>query len=161
MSYFDEGVYGGGPGSQQGIVCFNSSGQQIFKYFDFAEENSLPFIADCYAINLVSEDEVWLSYYSEFPLVSIRSFRLPRAWKDFGCIDRAFSLFEGAVVFPKCHMRNEGNSQLLRRTLSESPQTEPLEATDNDGRTIGGQFKAARGSKSTSGLKLRCTNWAA
>jgi hypothetical protein len=148
VSYFDEGVYGGGPGSQQGIVCFDSSGQQIFKYFDFAEENNLPFIDDCYAMNVVSEDEVWLSYYSDFPLVSIRSFRLHRAWKDFGCMDRAFSLFEGAVVFPKCYTRNEGNSQLLRRTLSESPQTEPLEATDDDGRTIGGQFKAAaRGSK--------------
>jgi hypothetical protein len=69
-------------------------------------------------------------------------------WKDFGCIDRAFGLFEGAVVFPKCYTRNEGNSQLLRRTLSESPQTEPLEATDDNDRIIGGQFKAAaRGSK--------------
>lgn len=148
VSYFDEGVYGGGPGSQQGIVCFDSSGRQIFKYFNFAEENKLPFIDDCYAMDVVSEDEVWLSYYSDFPLVSIRSFRLHRAWKDFGCMDRAFSVFEGAVVFPKCYTRNEGDSQLLRRTLSESPQTEQLEATDDDGRTIGGQFKAAaRGAK--------------
>ena len=47
----------------------------------------------------------------------------------------------------RSYTRNEGNSQLLRRTLSESPQTEPLEATDDNGRTIGGQFKAAaRGS---------------
>jgi hypothetical protein len=26
VSYFDEGVYGGGVGSQQGVVCFDSSG---------------------------------------------------------------------------------------------------------------------------------------
>lgn len=148
VSYFDEGVYGEGPGSQQGVVCFDSSGRQIFKYLDFAEENNLPSIDDCYAINVVSENEVWLSYYSDFPLVSIRAFRLDRAWKEFGCIGKAFGLFEGAVVFPKCYTRNEGDSQLLRRTLSESPQTEPLEATDDDGRTIGGQFRvAARGSK--------------
>jgi hypothetical protein len=144
VSYFDEGVYGGGLGSQQGVVCFDSAGHLIFKYFDFAKENNLPFIDDCYAMNVVSEDEVWLSYYSDFPLVSIRSFQLHRAWKDFGCIDRAFSLIEGTVIFLECYTRiKEGNSQLLRRTLSGSSQTEPLEATDDDGGTIGGQFKAA------------------
>jgi hypothetical protein len=149
VSYFDEGVYGGGLGSQQGIVCFDSSGHPIFKYFDFAEENELPFIDDCYAMNVVSEDEIWLSYYSAFPLVSIRSFQLYRVWKDFGCMGGAFSLFQGAVVFPKCYARiNEGNSQLLRRTLSESPQTESLEPIDDEGRTISGRFKtAARGSQ--------------
>jgi hypothetical protein len=150
VSYFDEGVYGGGVGSQQGIVCFDSLGHPIFKYFDFAEANELPFIDDCYAMNVVSEDEVWLSYYAAFPLVSIRSFQLHRAWTDFGPMDRAFGLFEGAVLFPKCYTRiNDAGSQLLRRTLSESPQTESIEATDDKGKAIGGHFKAAaRGSQS-------------
>ena len=148
VSYFDEGVYGGGLGSQQGIVCFDSSGHPIFKYFD-AKENELPFIDDCYAMNVVNEDEIWLSYYSAFPLVSIRGFQLHRAWKDFGCMDRAFGLLQGAVLFPKCYTRiNEGNSQLLRRTLSESPQTELLEVIDDEGGTISGRFEAAaRGSQ--------------
>jgi hypothetical protein len=44
--------------SEQGIVCFDSSGHPIFKYLDFAKENELPFIDDCYAMNVVSEDEV-------------------------------------------------------------------------------------------------------
>jgi len=77
------------------------------------------------AMNVVSEDEVWLCYYSAFLLVSIRGFRLLRVWKEFGCMDKAFSLLEGAVIFPKCYTRiHEGHSQLLRRTLAESPQTE-------------------------------------
>lgn len=149
VSYFDEGVYGGGIGSQQGVVCFNPSGHPIFKYFDFAKENELPFIDDCYAMNVISEDEVWLSYYSAFPLVSIRDFQLHQVWNDFGPIDKAFAVFESDVVFPKCYTRiHEGRSQLLRRTLAESPQTEPLEATDDEGGIIGGQFKAAaRGSQ--------------
>ena len=148
VSYFDEGVYGGGVG-QGGVVCFDSSGDPAFRYFDFAEENELPFIDDCYAMNVVSEDEVWLCYYSAFPLVSIRGFRLLRVWKEFGCMDKAFSLLEGAVIFPKCYTRiHEGHSQLLRRTLAESPQTEPLKATDDEGGIISGQFKAAaRGSR--------------
>ena len=75
VSYFDEEVYGRGIGNQ-GAVCFDSSGRVIFKYFEFAEPLGLPFIDDCYAINVVSEDEVWLSYYSDFPLVGIRAFKL-------------------------------------------------------------------------------------
>lgn len=149
VSYFDEGVYGGGVGSQQGVVCFDSSGQSIFKYFDFAKRNELPFIDDCYAMNVISEDEIWLSYYSAFPLVSIRNFQLHRAWKDFGPIGKAFGVFDGSVVFPKCYTRlSGGNSQLLRRTLSEAPHDESLQAIDDEGKTIGGDFKtAARGSQ--------------
>ena len=62
---------------------------------------------------------------------------------------KAFSLREGAVGFPKCYTQiPDGHSQLLRRTLAESPQTEPLEATDDQGEIIGGKFKAAaRGSQ--------------
>lgn len=75
VSYFDEGVYGRGTGNQ-GAVCFDSSGRVILKYFEFAEPLGLPFVDDCYAINVVSEDEVWLSYYSDFPLVGIRAFKL-------------------------------------------------------------------------------------
>ena len=47
VSYFDEGVYGRGVGSHQGLVCFDSAGNPIFKYFDFAEQNDQPFIDDC------------------------------------------------------------------------------------------------------------------
>lgn len=149
VSYFDEGVYGRGVGSQQGVVCFDPSGHPIFKYFDFAIENELPLIDDCYAMNVIGEDEVWLSYYSAFPLVSIRNFQLHRTWNDFGPIGNAFAIFDDFVVFPKCYTRvNGGNSLLLRRTLSEAPKDESLEAIDDEGKTIGGEFKtAARGSQ--------------
>jgi hypothetical protein len=148
VSYFDEGVYGSGVGSQQGLVCFDSAGNPIFKYFDFAEQNDLPFIDDCYAMNVVSDDEVWLSYYSSFPLVSMRGFKLHRVWKDFGCIDGAFGLHSDSVIFPKCYTRNKGaKQQLLRRTLADSPETEPIEPIDESGATIDGHFRvSARGS---------------
>jgi hypothetical protein len=133
VSYFDEGVYGGGIGAQQGLVCFDAAGTPIFKYFDFAEQNKLPFIDDCYALNVAGNEETWLSYYSAFPLVSIKNFQLDRAWKDFGCMHGAFGITSDAVIFPKCYTRLNGEkSQLFRRTLTASPETERIEAVDQD-----------------------------
>jgi hypothetical protein len=145
VSYSDEGVFGHGIGIH-GVVCFDASGQPIFKYSEFAEQNQLPDIADCYAMNVVSDDEVWLSYYTDFPLVSLRNFRLGRIWNKFGCIDRSFALLGESVVFPKCYTRSEGKSQLLRRTLSDSAQSEPLDVVDETGAPFAGIFSAfARG----------------
>ena len=129
-----------------GVVCFDTEGQPIFKYSEFAERNQLPFIADCYAMNVVNEQEVWLSYYTDFPLVSVRNFQLHRIWRDFGCMDRAFALVGETVVFPKCYTRRDGKSQLLRCTVSNSAQTEPLDVVDEAGVSIDGLFTAvARG----------------
>lgn len=147
VSYFDEGVYGGGLG-QQGIRCFGPSGHPMFEYIDFAKDNDLPLIDDCYAMNVTSEDEIWLSYYSAFPLVAIRSFRLLRVWENFGCIPRAFALLEGAVVFSECYTPRQEDSRLLRRTLSQSPKSELLAPFDEQGQPIVGRFRtAARGSR--------------
>jgi len=74
VSYFDEGVFGGGPG-KDGLVCFDSTGRSIFRYGELALSAKLPFIDDCYALN-VCEDRVWLCYYSEFPLICLKDFQL-------------------------------------------------------------------------------------
>ena len=143
VSYIDEAVFGGGIG-QNGVVCFDSQGQAIFKYFEFAEQNQLPFIDDCYAMNVVSDEEVWLCYYKDFPLVSIKNFQLNQWWKEFGCIDRAFALRGETVISPKCY--TQGKSQLLTRTLPSSAPAEVVDAVDEDGAAIEGQFTAvARG----------------
>jgi hypothetical protein len=142
VSYFDEGVFGGGIGGH-GVVCFDSAGRAKFNYSEFAEQNQLPFISDCYAVNVVSDEEVWLSYYTDFPLVSIRDFHLDRILNGFGCMDRAFALLGESVLFPKCYTRSVGKSQLLRRALSDSGQTETLEAVDDAGVVIDGIFTAA------------------
>ena len=141
VSYFDEGVFGRGIG-QHGVVCFDNQGQAIFKYSEFAEQNQLPFIDDCYAMNVVSDDEVWLSYYSDFPLVCIRNFRLHHIWKDFGCMQGGFALRGDAVVFPKCYTQVEGKSQILIRTLSTSSAAESIEAVDENGSAIDGLVTA-------------------
>jgi hypothetical protein len=146
VAYFDEGVFGEGIG-RSGLVCFDWFGKPIFSYSDFAKQHQLPLIHDCYAINAPTNDELWLSYYSDFPLVRIRNFQMEAVWKDFGCMQGAFGLTSEAVVFPKCYTRvNREKPQLMWRTLSELPQTEQVDARDNDGVEIGGPFRAtARG----------------
>lgn len=121
-------------------------GRQYSSNSDLAEQNQLPFIDDCYAMNVVNEEEVWLSYYMDFPLVLIKNFQLARAWKDFGCMDRAFAIEGETVIFQKCYTRREGKSQLLRCSISASAHTEPVFAVDEKGAVVDGLFTAvARG----------------
>jgi len=141
VSYSDEEVFGGGVG-QHGVVCFDSAGRAIFKYSEFADQNQLPRIVDCYAMNVVNAEEVWLSYYSDFPLVSIKNFQLNRAWKNFGCMNPAFAILGETVISQKCYTRMAGKSQLLRRSISGSAQTEPAHAIDEKGVVIDGLFTA-------------------
>ena len=46
VSYFDEGVFGRTI-AKEGVVCFDLSGTPQFRYAEFAEQNKLPFVADC------------------------------------------------------------------------------------------------------------------
>jgi hypothetical protein len=80
VGYFDEGVFGGGIGNA-GLVCFNPSGLVVFKYSDFAKNYDLPFIDDCYTLNVMGPS-VLVSYYSEFPYVLMNKFKLENVWRN-------------------------------------------------------------------------------
>ena len=98
VSYFDEGVFGGDIG-RNGVVCFNSNGDPEFKYAEFAEAKGLPFISDCYAMNIADSEDLWLNYYTDFPLVHLHNFALERVWNDFGVLRRAFAVRDNAIVY--------------------------------------------------------------
>lgn len=98
VSYFDEGVFGLGIG-QAGAICFDSGGKPIFKYNDFAASKGLPFIADCYTLNVI-EDAVWLCYYDDFPLVRLQHFQSTGVWKNFGATKAVAVRGETVVRFP-------------------------------------------------------------
>ncbi len=65
-SYFDEGVFGNfgwnKPLGDKGLVVWNRDGQKIW-------ENTKHFIADCYAMNVDEQDNLWYYYYNDFDLV--------------------------------------------------------------------------------------------
>jgi hypothetical protein len=89
VSYFDEGVFGGGIGSN-GLVCFDAAGDVKCEFAKLAEISALPHVDDCYALNVCNE-HVWLSYYSDFPLIRLKDFHLDKVWKSFGPI-KAFAV---------------------------------------------------------------------
>ncbi len=98
VGYFDEGVYGDGIGTA-GLVCFDNGGSPIFRYADFAKQHGLPFISDCYTLN-VAGASVYVSYYTDFPLVCIRDFRLHRVWNNFGPNKAVAVRSNEFVIFP-------------------------------------------------------------
>ncbi|WP_305788189.1 hypothetical protein [Symbioplanes lichenis] len=78
--YFDEGVFGnkgwGGPGPAPvgscGLIRFGPGGEQEWR---FGGPDGVPYIDDCYALNVAGET-VWACYYSDFPLVRVRDGRI-------------------------------------------------------------------------------------
>lgn len=97
VSYFDEGVFGNGIG-RQGLVCVDSSGKDLFRYADFAEQNNLPMICDCYALNVDASGDVWLNYYTDFPLVRLHEHRLEKVWPQFGALGNAFAICGDEII---------------------------------------------------------------
>lgn len=124
VSYFDEGVFGGGIG-RQGLVCFDSSGKHLFKYADFAEHNDLPMICDCYALNVDANGAVWLNYYTDFPLVRVNEYKLDKVWPDFGVLGKAFAIRGDEIVYM-------AKGQISAISLATEPRSEPLSAIPRD-----------------------------
>lgn len=98
-SYFDEGVFGNfgwrEPLGSSGLVAWNADGT---KHFDFEPSTDMEPIADCYALNVVSDVETWIYYYTPFDLVRLEELRISGRWTApvGGC--NAFAVAEGHVL---------------------------------------------------------------
>lgn len=66
ISYFDEGVFGETTLGNSGLVCLDSSGKLVFD-FQSIPHPCVQSMADCYALNVCSDEEVWVCYYTDFP----------------------------------------------------------------------------------------------
>ena len=101
-SYFDEGIFGNfgweEPVGASGLLAWDVEGKKIFEY---KPTKDLDPISDCYALNVVSEIETWCYYYTEFPLVKIKDFKIQDHWEvpvmgsDSFAIYKNFALFRG------------------------------------------------------------------
>ncbi len=129
VGYFDEGIYSGGKLENSGLVCLTEQGQPRFQYwFDVAEPNGLPCIDDCYALNVSGEDEVWTSYYSNFPVVKLRRKELDKAWLDFPAkAVRAFAVNRDRLLMTPAY-RHDG---LLYSVNLQDSSIEDVQITNN------------------------------
>jgi hypothetical protein len=80
-SYFDEGIFGNygwnNPIGASGLVAWNAMGEKLY---EFQASDGLDSICDCYALNVASDEDVWLYYYTEFPLVHLHRNQIKSVW---------------------------------------------------------------------------------
>lgn len=99
-SYFDEGVFGNfgwtQPVGASGLVAWDRIGNKVY---EFEPASGLDSICDCYALNVESDESTWLYYYSEFPLVHLRSRKIEGHWAIPIRGSRAFAVSQRTVVF--------------------------------------------------------------
>jgi hypothetical protein len=101
-SYFDEGVFGNygweKPVGASGLVAWGSHGNMLY---DFRPSAGLDSICDCYALNVESQEDTWLYYYTQFPLVRLHCREIASFWKmplggsDAFAVSADHALFRG------------------------------------------------------------------
>lgn len=69
------------------------------KTYEFEPTLGLDCIVDCYAMNVASERDIWIYYYTEFPLVHIQDRKVKAAWQIpvEGC--HTFAVSDGLALF--------------------------------------------------------------
>lgn len=82
VSFFDEGVLGGNKVHDafgaSGLVCLDAYGNKLYEYTPI---NGVESITDCYALNVANERDTWCYYYTGFPLVHLRDYRVTGTWQ--------------------------------------------------------------------------------
>lgn len=140
VSYFDEGVFGGSVGTA-GLASFSEKGDLEFDFNAGAETRGIPYIADCYAFN-ATDDGVYAYYYTDFPLVLIKSGMVSKICDVPISGARAFAIHGDRSLF--CGGYNRPTS--LFSVHLPSVRVEELQPARDDGSTIDFACAAARGS---------------
>jgi hypothetical protein len=112
IAYFDEGVFGNGwtnPIGAKGLLRFSADGERVY---EFQPTKGLDYIADCYALNVVSDSEVWCCYYTEFPLVKIVNDRVEQYWECPIQGSDAFAVWQDSVLMQRGYGQNQDWSLL-------------------------------------------------
>jgi hypothetical protein len=101
-SYFDEGIFGNygwqSPVGASGLVAWDPAGNKLY---EFEPRKNLNLICDCYAMNVESDEDVWIYYYTNFPLVHIRHREIESVWEmplggsDAFAVSSGYALFRG------------------------------------------------------------------
>jgi hypothetical protein len=91
--YGDEEIFAGDELSAGGIVCIDTTGKPQFLFNDDATgAGGAPFVWSAAGINVVSDDEVWVTYYADDPpepnsdpeeyyaLVKLRDYKVEHVW---------------------------------------------------------------------------------
>ncbi len=139
ISYFDEGIFGDGPG-MGGITCFNDEGGIIWQFNSTDRKDA--YISDCYAMNVTGFD-AYIYYYTDFELAKIGPKFETAIWKTdiSGC--HCFAISDDALLFSSQYGEPENSFHLMKRLPRGLSNKTPVEVKldigtfDKQGQTIG------------------------
>ena len=121
VGYNDEGIFSA---MEPGLACFDRTGKRVFSFADSIandDHSNIPHIDDCYALNVTSENEVWVYYYGAFPLVRLVDRQLAGIWPRVpGLGAHAFAVGDRSVLFAGDY----GASSAITRYFPESGRSE-------------------------------------
>ena len=102
VSHFDEGY---GCAGSEGLCCFSPQHEPLFDFNERVYTGNLgevreP-IVDCYMLNVVSAQDVWLCPYVGFSLYHLHDFQLKQSYEipDQMAGANAFAISKGRVIF--------------------------------------------------------------
>jgi hypothetical protein len=132
VSYFDEGLFGGTRLGHAGLARLDESGNCSFEFNSTAV--GVPDIVDCYALNVASDHDVLLYYYTDFPLVRLLDGKVDRVWSKVPVKgSSAFAVRADMVLFVGGYEKH--NELVLARFGDRRGTT--LAVTDDGGRPLG------------------------
>lgn len=144
VSYFDEGVFS--DRGEPGLACFDWTGSRTFSFREVEStgpESLVPDIADCYALNVIAPADVWLYYYTEFPLVHLRGRHVEGVWMPTPVTGaQAVAVREPYVVF----LGDYGSTSSALRYDLRTRAVKELRSVAGSGDDLNGR-RFARGSR--------------
>ena len=145
VSYFDEGIFGDTTFGHTGLACFGTDDGLLFDFNRIAQG----LIADCYAFNALSNDEVWLCPYTDFPVVKIKSSQISKKWDNNPVHGSdAFAVWKDRVLFSGGY-RDKGKLFIVSLYRLDGSQLlkEECHAVDKNGSKINLKSAFGRGSR--------------
>lgn len=148
-SYFDEGIFGNlgwtNPIGSHGLLRFDRCGQ---RKFEFHPTRGLHPIFDCYALNVVNDQEAWCCYYTEFPLVQIVDDQIVGVWDCPIQGSSVFAVFGDLVLMQGAYdrFREWTIMTLLSGGQMRTEWTGLFHIDDETGAPLSSPWRASRGS---------------
>ncbi|WP_010243293.1 hypothetical protein [Acetivibrio cellulolyticus] len=145
-SYFDEGVIGNygwdDPIGSCGLRAWNQDGETVYTY----NNSDSNFICDCYALNVVSDNEVWFYYYTDFLLGKIKGEKIHYYNPKLSGAD-GFSIYDRYVLF-RGGYDNRDEYRLLEFVKGDNlKETRIITFTDENDKVIIADKFDCRGSR--------------
>jgi len=138
-SFSDEGVFGNygsrDPVGSSGLVAWDAIGNKLY---EFQPSAFLDSICDCYALNVESNEDVWVYYYTEFPLVHLHDREIQSIWKmplggsDAFAVSGEHALFRGGYndrdTYRLFSLEREGMAKLIAELELQDQNGDNLQA---------------------------------